>query len=585
MAGWLVVLEAGKLAGVHDLGRLPATVGTGPGQSVTLSGRGRDGPVAEVRPGSKGVPELRLVAGESFHRLRPGKRVDSGDLTFLCIEAPASGASPVAPLLRLLEELTTDPDPGRWLERVLDALREALGARFAALVSRSEDSRAETLCHAGSRPPGVGTGVSRTVLDRLVRGRTPLLTAEVGADPRLAAAASIPSEVCSVIAAELDGEAALYLESAGSLSGFDEAQAELLRRLSAMVASELRRRREASELRAATERLGELHRRARAGSRLVGSSSAMAEVREAIAKIATSGVTTLVLGETGTGKELVARAIHEASSRRDGPLVAVNCAALPGTLVESELFGHARGAFTGAGSDRLGRFELAHGGTLFLDEVAELPPPAQAKLLRVLQERTVVRVGETRERPVDVVVVAATHRDPEARIASGELRSDLYYRLAVFTLRLPALRERRSDLRELALHLLEAASTRHGCAVEGFTQEAEAALAAHSWPGNVRELANVIEAAVVRRGRGRIEPADFSFLPAPRAGAPGSHAPPDEPLDHAGARHAWERGFLERAMRSEAGDLKAILTRLGLSRSTFYEKCQAHGLDPADYRR
>jgi DNA-binding NtrC family response regulator len=205
----------------------------------------------------------------------------------------------------------------------------------------------------------------------------------------------------------------------------------------------------------------------------------------------------LILGESGTGKELVARAVHDASRRRDAPLVTVNCAAIPENLLESELFGHEKGAFTGALATRVGLVEEAHGGTLFLDEIGELPASAQARLLRLLQESELRRVGGTRTLKVNVRVIAATHRDLDAMIRSGQFRSDLYFRLRVFEIRLPPLRERKSDLPLLTEKLLEKVRTRLHRAPLTLSPETLAALTAHHWPGNVRELENALERAVI----------------------------------------------------------------------------------------
>jgi len=234
---------------------------------------------------------------------------------------------------------------------------------------------------------------------------------------------------------------------------------------------------------------------------LVGESPALARVREKIAQVAPTDSTVLIQGETGTGKELVARAVHEASARRERPLVKLNCAALPRELVESELFGHEKGAFTGALQQRRGRFELADGGTLFLDEVGELPLEAQAKLLRVLQEREFERVGGTRSLRTDVRVIAATNRDLQARVATGAFRSDLYYRLNVFPIPVPALRERRDDIPILVRHFAAKAARKLGRALDGIAPQFIERAAAYDWPGNIRELENMVErAAIVSRG-------------------------------------------------------------------------------------
>ncbi len=234
---------------------------------------------------------------------------------------------------------------------------------------------------------------------------------------------------------------------------------------------------------------------------MVGESPALRHVREQIAQVAPTDSTVLIQGETGTGKELVARAIHELSLRRERPLIKVNCAALPRDLVESELFGHEKGAFTGATQQRRGRFELADGGTLFLDEAGELPLDTQAKLLRVLQEREFDRVGGTRSLRTDVRVIAATNRDLHARVEDGGFRADLYYRLNVFPIVVPPLRERRDDIPGLVRHFVAKAARKLGRTLDGISPAFVERACAYAWPGNIRELENLVErAAIMSRG-------------------------------------------------------------------------------------
>jgi DNA-binding NtrC family response regulator len=238
-------------------------------------------------------------------------------------------------------------------------------------------------------------------------------------------------------------------------------------------------------------------RTAEPGGELVGSSPALVDVFKTVGRVAGSDATVLVTGESGTGKELVARALHAASGRAAGPFVAVNCAAIPEDLLESELFGHERGAFTGAVARKVGRFERANGGTLFLDEIGDMSLVLQAKILRALQEREIERLGGEERIRLDVRVVAATHRDLPSLIASGDFREDLFYRVAVVRLHLPALRERPGDVRALALHYAARFAAEHGRALRGIADEAMRSLEAHAWPGNVRELRNVLERAVL----------------------------------------------------------------------------------------
>ena len=250
-------------------------------------------------------------------------------------------------------------------------------------------------------------------------------------------------------------------------------------------------------------------RRANALGQLVGSSPEMRAVCALIERVASSNVSVLVTGESGTGKELVARALHDLSARRNKPFVGVNCAAIPETLIESEIFGHEKGAFTGAQERRAGCFELAEEGTLLLDEIGEMPSGTQAKLLRVLEDRKLRRLGSKAETPVDVRVIAATNKDPLQAVAAGELRGDLYYRLNVFNIQMPALRSHASDIRAIAEKLIADMNEKHGCQVTGMSGELLTRLEGYRWPGNVRELRNTIERAVVLAGEGQLGVADL----------------------------------------------------------------------------
>jgi DNA-binding NtrC family response regulator len=250
---------------------------------------------------------------------------------------------------------------------------------------------------------------------------------------------------------------------------------------------------------------------------LVGSSAAMKEIFRTIERVAPSNVSVLVTGESGTGKELVARALHELSSRRLKPFVAVNCAAIPETLIESEIFGHEKGAFTGAVERRAGCFELAEEGTLLLDEIGEMPAATQAKLLRVLEDRKLRRLGSKAETPVDVRVIAATNKDPQQAVASGQLRGDLFYRLNVFNIQMPPLREHMEDVPAIAEKMVDDMNERHHCTVAGITPEMLRRLMAYDWPGNARELRNTIERATVLAGTGLL---GVEHLP-PHFGEPG----------------------------------------------------------------
>jgi DNA-binding NtrC family response regulator len=297
---------------------------------------------------------------------------------------------------------------------------------------------------------------------------------------------------------------------------------------------------------------------------IIGRSKAMQRVFEQVKAMAGSDASVLLTGESGTGKELVARAIHHNSPRKDGPFVAVNCAAIPETLLESELFGHEKGAFTGADRKRRGLFAEASGGTMLLDEIGDLSPILQAKLLRVLQDRTVRPLGGADEVRVDVRILSATHRDLPALIADGSFREDLYYRLAVLPLRLPSLRERGEDILLLANHFLRRAADGLGKPVEGFDDEARAWLLRHRWPGNVRELENVVERAVTLARTVRVTRQDLHTEFAPAAAAAGAWPTLGE----------LEAQYVRRVLEQTHGDKTIAARILGISVRTLQRREQ-----------
>jgi two-component system, NtrC family, response regulator AtoC len=320
---------------------------------------------------------------------------------------------------------------------------------------------------------------------------------------------------------------------------------------------------------------------------LVGRSAPMREVYALLDKAAQVDATVLLLGETGTGKELAARAVHYHSARRARRFVAVNCGALPGELVESELFGHARGAFTGAAAAKPGLFEEAQGGTIFLDEVGELPLPAQVKLNRALQEKEVRRVGESTPVKIDARVVAATHRDLREEVRAGRFREDLFYRLNVIAVTLPPLRDRAEDVPLLAMHFLEKHARALRRQIAGFEPEALVRLAGHGWPGNVRELENTIERAVAVAAGERITVAD---LPPELAAAPA--APPAVALAAlpyrdavAGARDRVTREYLVALLTEFQGNVTRAAERAGLERESLHRLLRKHGLRSDDFKR
>ncbi len=305
---------------------------------------------------------------------------------------------------------------------------------------------------------------------------------------------------------------------------------------------------------------------------LVSKNPRMAGIFELLREVASQRSTVLLQGESGTGKELIARAIHFSGDRGQRPFVAVSCAALAETLLESELFGHEKGAFTGAAMQRKGKFELADGGTLFLDEIGDVSPKLQVDLLRVLQERRFFRVGGSSEVAVDVRVIAATHRDLGLEVREGRFREDLYYRLNVINIRIPPLRERLEDVPLLAQEFVDRLAHELGREVSGISDEALRLLMDHAWPGNVRELENAIERAIVSCKTGVLTADDLAFLRPATAGAGG----PGLALPAGLTLQEIEKQYIEATLQRTRGNVKAAADALGIDRSTLYEKIRRY---------
>ena len=311
---------------------------------------------------------------------------------------------------------------------------------------------------------------------------------------------------------------------------------------------------------------------------MVGSSPEMKAVYSLVERVATSNVSVLVTGESGTGKELVARALHDLSGRRNKPFVAVNCAAIPETLIESEIFGHEKGAFTGAQERRAGCFELAEEGTLLLDEIGEMPAGTQAKLLRVLEDRKLRRLGSKAETPVDVRVIAATNRDPQEAVADGQLRADLYYRLNVFNIQMPPLRNHAGDIPSISEKMISDMNEKHGCEVIGISDDLMTRLMTYQWPGNVRELRNTIERAVVLAGSGYLGikhlPKGFGEMVQQRASSGGNdnsvHVEVGTTVDEA------ERQLIMKTLSSTLNNKTRAAEILGISTKTLQNKLKEY---------
>jgi two-component system response regulator HydG len=482
----------------------------------------------------------------------------------------AGGEGAVADL-RFLFDLARTCSSARTPDAVLAALGEGLAGRLEpdrlfVFLGPEADQLAWSRALSGAAAPEK-VAPSRTVIERAASECLAVLMSGPESDPEFAAARSIEvSRIVTAVAAPVSAggrtRGVIYADRLGRGAGFTQAELELVAAAGLLVGGSLAG---AEELARAREALG--------GSEILGDSPAMKALRELIARAAPAEAAVLVTGESGTGKELAARAIHAASRRADRPFEVVNCAALAEGLIESELFGHVRGAFTGASAERVGRFEMADGGTLFLDEIGELSAGAQAKLLRVLEQGELSRVGESRVRHVDVRVIAATNRDLEAEVAARRFRQDLYYRLNVLRVELPPLRSRGQDGALLLDCFLAEAAARLGRPVPNLAAETRARLLAYQWPGNVREMRNLVERLAILHPGGEV---DVSALPPEVTGqvpasAPGSGSDGSIKLDDLVRRHVLS------VLAAAGNNKKKAAEMLGIDRSTLYARLKEYG--------
>lgn len=396
--------------------------------------------------------------------------------------------------------------------RLLELTLEVVPAERGAILLADEDCEDFVSCRGWDRLSGADDSirVSQTISRQVLREVVAILSNDVvesenGGSPSLVAA-RVSSLLCVPIVAFDKPLGVIYLDTSSHVARFDEAHLQLLTAIAGIAAIAFENARQFALLETENRRL---QQEVKLEHQMVGESPSMGEVYKTISKVAASPSTVLILGESGTGKELAARAIHLNSERAGKPFIAINCATLTESLLESELFGHEKGAFTSAIAQKRGKLELANGGTIFLDEIAELSPAVQAKLLRVLQTREFERVGGTRPIKVDVRTIAATNRDLDAAVKTGKFREDLYYRLNVVSIPMPPLRERREDIPLLAAYFLAESSKKCKRRVTGISEDARRLMCAYDWPGNVRQLENAIERAVVMGSTELIEVGDL----------------------------------------------------------------------------
>ncbi|HTN52096.1 MAG TPA: sigma 54-interacting transcriptional regulator [Anaeromyxobacter sp.] len=528
----------------------------------------------------------------SAWRLGPGDRirVASSELVFdpatraPVTVRPQTGQRLLAleTLVRFSERLLAATDLARLLDELMDALLEVTHADkgFLILLEDGEASVRAARNVGRETIEGALDRVSDSIIRKVVDTRRPLVVADALHDSEWSGSSSVVNlKLCSVMCAPLmekgDVFGVIYLGNDNVVSLFDDralevltvftAQASLLVQ-NAMLLDALRRENLSLKEAISSKQYGEL----------IGSGASMREVYRRIEKVAGTDISVLVTGETGTGKEVVAREIHRRSHRAAGPFVAVNCGAIPEALLESELFGHVKGAFTGAIATRVGRFQAAHGGTLFLDEIGDMPAALQVKILRALQERAVTKVGDSRPEPVDIRVIAATNRVLEEEIRKGTFREDLYYRLNVVSIQLPPLRDRGEDLAVIAKYFLQRCAREFGVKVRGFTPGALVAMRKYAWPGNIRELENRMKKAVVLADKALVSAEDLDLRP--------EVLEPILPL--AQAKEEFQKRYINEVLERNAGNRTKTAKDLGVDPRTIFrhlEKLEAErqGLPPA----
>ncbi len=541
----------------------------------------------ETGPATSEPPALVVTRTEAPEEALVTVSYDAGALASSAAEPPedpkalARAHARLGALYEIGTLVSAQLDLGPLLREVAARVREALDAdRCLVLLGAGE--RAEDLEPAAyvSVREGGPIRVSSTLLRRVLEEGKSVRVGDARLDVRLRDAESVKlSGARSLCAAPLRRVTrtigALYVDTTRPDRLFDDEDLRLLSAVAAQAAVAIENARLYASARAEVR---EWRARASGGSpALVGGSPPWKALLEEVRKVAPTDSTVLLSGETGTGKEVVARSIHDYSRRRERPFIAVNCAAVTESLLESELFGHERGAFTGAYKTKPGKFELADGGTLFLDEVGELSPATQTKLLRVLEERRFDRVGGVRRIAVDVRILAATNRDLGAEVAAGRFRQDLFYRLAVVPFRVPPLRERPDDIAELARHFLRRFARDLGKPVTEISDEALAALGRHRWPGNVRELQNVIERAVVLTDRSRVDVEDLPPGLSSGGGSPRVASPTGD-LSLPDIVAETERVYIARALEVAKGRKVEAARLLGISRPTLDKKIQLHGI-------
>ena len=462
------------------------------------------------------------------------------------------------------------------LGALLDAVIEVThaGKGFVILLDEAEPRVAVARNVAQQNIPDAVRQLSDSILSKVIETRRPLIVSDALNDTMFRGAESVMNlRLCSVMCAPLIAQGQLlgllYVGNDNVVNLFEETSLDVLTVFSGQASLILQNALLLDHLKSDRDHMKEQLETRRFGD-IIGTSPVLLDLFRKVEKVAGTDISIMITGETGTGKELIARELHRRSGRANGPFIVVNCGAIPENLMESELFGHVRGAFTGAVATRVGKFQAANGGTLFLDEIGELPLQLQVKLLRALQERTVTKVGDTKPERVDIRVLAATHRNLEEAIKTGQFREDLYYRLNVVNLHLPPLRDRGDDLAVLAKFLLDKYTKEFGSKVKGFTPNALIAINKYDWPGNVRQMENRIKKAIVLCDKTLIGPEDLDL--SPEAISP--------ILTLTQAREEFQRRYILEVLERNNGNRTKTARDLGVDPRTIFRYLEREGDAP-----
>jgi len=577
------------------------SIGRSPANDLVLDGDGLIDAHAQVVFDGREFLLSELDAGGAIEingkkkrraRLQHGDRVRLGEVELqfsllsdpsTSIAEPATEQYELTGMRRLAEfnrKLAELENVRQELDAFLGAILDVTGAQKGMLVLLEDDGRPRIAAARHVSDPAFSPTLdvlSDSILTKVIESRRPLVVSDAMNDAVFSRSESVMRlQLSSVMVAPLVFRGQLlgvvHLGNDDVVNLFDDSSLDVLTVFAGQAAVLLHNALVLDELKLDRERLEAELEGKRFGD-LVGSSASLREIFRRVERVAPTDVSVLITGETGTGKELVAREIHRRSNRASGPFVVVNCGAIPENLLESELFGHTKGAFTGAVASRAGRFQQAEGGTLFLDEIGEMPIHLQVKLLRALQERVVQRVGAERPEAVDIRIVAATHRDLPQRIREGQFREDLYYRLNVVNIHLPPLRERGEDVVMVARYILKREAEALRSPIQGFTPDAIAAIRAYRWPGNVRQLENRIKKALVLSDGPLIDARDLDL-------EPGGADPELKPL--AVAREEFSRRYVLEALEKHGGNRTQTAAALGVDPRTVFRYLER---EPRDEER